>query len=59
MTKELLYALTIQATFGLSAALTFLLLDDYDHKFAIPTTTALLLTCTYLLITSPHYIHCN
>lgn len=51
MTKELLYALAFQATFGLSTALLFLLLDDYDHKFAIPTTTALLLTCIYLLIT--------
>ena len=47
MTKELLYALTIQATFCLSAALPLLLLDDHDHKFAIPTTTALLLTCIY------------
>ena len=59
MTKELLYTLTIQATFGLSAALPLLLLDDHDHKFAIPATTALLLTCIYILITSPHYTHCN
>lgn len=51
MTNETLYALAFQATFGLSAALPFLLLDDHDHKFAIPTTIALLLTCTYLLIT--------
>ena len=51
MTKELLYALAFQPTFSLSAALPFLLLDDHDHKFATPTTTALLLTCTYPLIT--------
>ena len=59
MTEALLYALAIQATFGLSAALPLLLLDDHNHKFAIPTTITLLLACTYLLITSPHYIHCN
>ena len=35
----------------LLAALPLLLLDDHDHKFAIPTTITLLLACTYLLIT--------
>ena len=51
MTNETLYALAFQATFGLSTALPLLLLDDHNHPLAIPATTALLLTCTYLLIT--------
>ena len=51
MTNEALYALANQTTFSLSAALPLLLLDDHNHPLAIPTTTALLLACTYLLIT--------